>query len=248
VAHAASRGIRLISYDRPGYGGSTAQAGRRVVDTATDVLAIADALGLERFGVWGHSGGGAPALACAAVLAPRVVGAASLAGVAPYPAEGLDWIAGTGELNEVDFRLMLSDRPSWEKKSRTDREEMLSWTADQLRVGFASLCADVDRRALTDEFVAFLLQQGREALRPGDEGMRDDNLSTILPWGFDLSQIRVPVQIWHGGQDRFVPVTHGEWLSAHIPNAEAHLESDQGHLTTFLHRAPTAQEWLASLL
>lgn len=245
-ADAAAKGIRLISYDRPGYGGSTVQPGRRVVDAATDVAAIADALRLDRFGVWGHSGGGAPALACAAVLGSRVVGTVSLAGVAPYPAEGLDWIAGTGELNEVDFRLMISDRPAWEVKSRKDRDEMLRWTPDQLREGLASLLSEVDRRAMTDEFVDFLIRQEREALRPGNEGMRDDNLSTILPWGFDLSQIRVPVQIWHGGQDRFVPVTHGQWVSARIRNADVHLEPDQGHLTTFVRRVPTAQSWLVS--
>ncbi len=248
VTHALSRGIRLISYDRPGYGGSTANPGRRMVDTAQEVAAIADSLGLGRFGVWGHSGGGAPALACAAVLAPRVVGVASLAGVAPYPAEGLDWIAGTGELNTADFRLMLSDRGAWEEKSRRDREEMLSWTPDQLREGLASLCSEVDRQALTDEFVEFLLRQGREALRPGDQGMRDDNLSTILPWGFDLSQITVPVQVWHGAQDRFVPMSHSQWVAARIPNADVHLERDQGHLTTLIDRAPVAQGWLASLL
>lgn len=246
VADAAKKGLRLISYDRPGYGGSTPQPGRRVVDTAADVAAIAAALGLERFGVWGHSGGGAPALACAAVLGSRVVGAASLSGVAPYPAEGLDWIAGSGELNETDFRLMLRDRNAWEIKNRKDREEMLNWNADQLREGLASLCSDVDKQALTDEFVAFLLAQGREGLRPGNEGMKDDNLSEIKPWGFDLAKIRVPVQIWHGGRDRFVPVTHGQWVSARIPNADVHLERDQGHLTVFLRRVPLAQSWLAA--
>lgn len=241
---AAKQGIRLISYDRPGYGGSAPNPGRRVGDVAGDVAAVADALGIDRFAVWGHSGGGAPALACAALLEKRVVGAASLAGAAPYPAEGLDWLAGTGELNEDDFRLMLRDRRAWEMKSRSDRNEMLSWTPDQLRAGLASLCSEVDRRALTDEVVDFLIQSGREALRPGDEGMRDDSLSTILPWGFDLAKIRVPVQVWHGGQDRFVPVTHGQWVSARIPNAEAHLEQDQGHITMFLQRVPAAHAWL----
>lgn len=242
---AASKGVRLISYDRPGYGASTVQPGRSVGDTATDVAAIADALRLDRFGVWGFSGGGAPALACAALLGPRVVGAVSLGGVAPYPAEGLDWTAGTGELNEVDFRLMLSDRAAWEAKCRQDRDEILSWDPEQVRQGLGSLLSDVDRTMLTDEFVDFLIRQGREGLRPGHEGLRDDNLSTILPWGFDLSQIRVPVQVWHGAQDRFVPVSHGAWVSARIPNADFHREEDQGHLSTFVRRVPVAHAWIA---
>jgi len=246
VADAAKKGLRLICYDRPGYGGSTARPGRRIVDTAAEVVAIADALRLDRFGVWGHSGGGAPALACAAVIGDRVVGSVCLSGVAPYPAEGLDWLAGTGELNEDDFRLMLRDRVAWERKSREDREVMLSWNVEQLREGFGSLLSDIDRQLLTDEVAAFLLAGSREGLRPGDEGMRDDNLSTIKPWGFDLAKIRIPVQLWHGGQDRFVPVTHGQWVAARIPNADVHLEWDQGHLSVFLRRVPLAQSWLAA--
>jgi pimeloyl-ACP methyl ester carboxylesterase len=246
AADAEKKRIRLISYDRPGYGGSTPQPGRRIGDTADDVAAIADALRIDRFGVWGHSGGGAPALACAARLEGRVVGACSLSGVAPYPAEGLDWLAGTGELNVDDFQLMIRDRKTWESKSRKDRDEMLGWDAPKLRAGFASLCSEVDRRALTDEVVSFLLAQGHEGLRPGDEGMRDDSLATIQPWGFDLTKIHVPVQVWHGGQDRFVPITHGQWLAARIPNVDAHLEQDQGHLTVLLNRVPLAQSWLAA--
>lgn len=245
VADAATKSLRLISYDRPGYGGSASQPGRSIGDTASDVAAIADELRVDRFGVWGYSGGGSPALACAALLGSRVVGAVSLSGVAPYPAEGLDWLAGTGELNEVDFRLMITDRDAWEAKSQRDRDEMLSWTPDQLREGLASLLSQVDRSMLTDEFVDFLERQGREGLRPGYEGMRDDNLSTILPWGFELDRIRVPVQIWHGAQDRFVPISHGRWIGARIPNAEVHLEPDQGHLSTLIRRAPVAHSWLA---
>ena len=241
-----AKGIRLISYDRPGYGGSPEQPGRRIVDVAADVAGIADSLRIDRFGVWGHSGGGAPALACAATLGRRVVGAVCSAGVAPYPAEGLDWLAGTGELNAEDFRLMLSDRRAWEEKNRKDRADMMSWNPDQLRQGLTSLCSEVDRQALTDELVEFLIRQGREGLRPGEAGMRDDNLSTILPWGFDFAQIRVPVQVWHGGQDLFVPVAHGRWVAARIPDADVHIEPNEGHITTFVRTIPVAQSWLAA--
>lgn len=243
---AKKKGIRLLSYDRPGYGRSTPNPGRSIGDVASDVAAIADDLGLERFAVWGHSGGGAPALACAASLEGRVVGAACLSGVAPYPAEGLDWLAGSGDFNVEDFQLMLRDRAAWEQKTAQDREQMLGWNAFQLREGFASLCSEVDRRALTDDNVEFLLRQMHEGLRPGIEGIRDDSISTILPWGFDITQIRVPVQVWHGGQDLFVPVSHGQWLSARIPHAESHIEPDQGHVTVFLTRVPQAQSWLLS--
>ena len=102
-ALAREQGIRLIGYDRPGYGGSTRNAGRSVADCAADVSAIADALGLERFASWGISGGGPHVLACAALCDDRLVAVASLAAVAPDDADGLDWLDGMGEENHVEF-------------------------------------------------------------------------------------------------------------------------------------------------
>ena len=131
-ADAENRHIRLISFNRPGYGGSTPLPGRRVVDDAFD-KAIADYLGPDRFAVWGHSGGGAPALACAAKLPERVVAESSLAGLAPYPAEGLNpspwlwlchssWFAGMAYLNVKDFRQMRCNQYEWEKRKYEERE------------------------------------------------------------------------------------------------------------------------------
>ena len=173
----------------------------------------------------------------------RVVAAASLAGVAPYPAEGLDWSAGMGQANLEDFELMLRDQRAWEQKSRKDREEMLAATPEQLRAMLESLLSDVDRGAFTDSLATFLIAQAREGLKHGDEGMRDDNLSGVQPWGFDLGAIRVPVQIWHGDQDRFVPFSHGTWLAAHVPGADAHLEAGQGHLSLITSRVPDVHRW-----
>ncbi len=244
VADATSKGIRLISYDRPGYGRSTPTRGRTVGDVANDVAAIANHLRLDRFGVWGMSGGGAPALACAALLPERVVGASSLAGLAPYPAEGIDWIGDAGELNAEDFRLMLRDQSAWEEKSKKDREEMLTLTPTTLLQMFSSLLSEVDRAATSEEWASFLIRQMNEGLAHGDEGVRDDNLSLIKPWGFRPEDIRVPVQIWHGGQDRFVPFTHGMWLAKRIAGVDAHLEPDQGHTSMVLKGVPEAHSWL----
>ena len=107
AALAADQGIRLIGYDRPGYGGSTRAPGRRVVDCVADVHAIADGLGLDRFATWGISGGGPHALACAALCDERLVATASLAAVAPYEADGLDWLEGMGESNHAEFGKVL---------------------------------------------------------------------------------------------------------------------------------------------
>ena len=236
--------IRLVGYDRPGYGGSTPNPGRRMIDEAAHVAAIADALGIDRFAVGGHSGGGPPTLACAAVLPKRVVAAVSLASPAPYPAEGLDYLAGMGELNVADWNLMMSDQPAWEAKTAEETAMMLNATPDQVKAFMSSLLSPVDLAAMTDEVSDFLLRQVRMGLRAGSAGARDDGLASAKPWGFDLSSIRVPLQLWHGGQDRFVPFAHGEWLAAHVPRVDAHLEREEGHISLF-QKYPTVLEWMA---
>jgi len=245
IEDAAAKGIRLIGYDRPGYGGSTPAPGRRVVDVASEVSAIADELKLDRFGVWGISGGGAPALACAATLSKRIVAGASLAGVAPFHAEGLDFFAGMGELNITEFNLMLSDQPAWEKLSKAERDQLLGATPEQLREMWSSLLSEVDRRWMTEEMAEFLLGSIKEGLKPGDDGMRDDNLSQVKPWGFELSTIRSPVQVWHGGQDSFVPFSHGQWIAARVPGVESHLLPNEGHLS-LLRLVPEVHAWILS--
>ena len=246
VEDAERHGIRLIGYNRPGYGGSTPVPGRRVVDAAADVAAIADHLGLDRFAVWGHSGGGDPALACAAALPDRVVAAASLAGTAPYPTDGLDWSAGMGEFNVADFNLMLSDRAAWKEKSREDAAAFLRATPAEFMEVLRSLLSEVDRKEASDELVAFLQDQAREGYKEGVAGAVDDNLAGVVPWGFDLGAIRVPLQLWHGRHDRFVPFAHGEWLAARIPQADAHLEANEGHVSLFTRRIPEVHRWLAA--
>src|SRR5580700_10125376 len=138
VADAAARGLRLISYDRPGYGESTPQPGRTMADAAGDVRAICAALGIDRLAMWGISGGGPHVLACAALLPDLVVAAASLASSAPYGAEGLDWFAGMGQENADDFRLLRADEDAARDKLEKDREEFLAASAGDLAPGLES--------------------------------------------------------------------------------------------------------------
>ena len=111
----ARLGIRWVSYDRPGYGGSTPNPGRDVASAASDTAAVADALGVERFAVMGHSGGGPHALACAALLGDRVLRMVSGAGLAPFDAEGLDWFAGMGESSAASLRAAAAGREAKER-------------------------------------------------------------------------------------------------------------------------------------
>jgi pimeloyl-ACP methyl ester carboxylesterase len=242
---AAQHGIRLISYDRPGYGGSTPQPGRTVADCAVDVRAIADALEIERLAVWGASGGGPHALACAALLPDRVVAVAALCSIAPYGAAGLDYFTGMGQDNEDDIKLYLRDPGAARVKSVQDRLDMLTMTADQITEGWKSLLSPVDAAAVTGDLAEWLIRGFQDGLATTDEGWWEDGVAHLESWGFALDLISIPVQVWHGRHDQFVPVQHGEWLAAHVPGAEAHISDTDGHLT-LIGRIPEVHRWLTS--
>ncbi len=241
---AEQRGIHLISYDRPGYGGSTAQPGRSVADCAQDVRTIAQSFGIDRLAVWGLSGGGPHALACAALLPDLVTAVASLASLAPYGGEGLDYFTGMGQSNVDDTRLMLDDPQAAREKSHQDRLDTLATTPEGLHELMASLLSPTDAAALTLDIATELVAAGQSGLAPGDQGWWDDGVAHLAPWGFDVSDITIPVQLWHGAHDQFVPFQHGQWLAARIPGVEAHLSDTDGHLTLAVNRVPEVHAWL----
>ena len=244
VRDAVEEGIRLFSYDRPGYGRSTRHKGRTVADCAADIVAVADALEIERFCVWGISGGGPHALAAAALLPERVIAAAALASVAPYDAEGLDYTEGMGELNVEEFGVIFEGEEAHRTSMEKQREELLSATPDQLVELWQTLLGPSDREVATGELAAFLLEHIRAGIEPGGEGWLDDDVAFVTPWGFDLASICVPVQLWQGEQDRFVPYGHGVWLAEHIPGVDARLTAEDGHLTLAQRRIPEVHGWL----
>ncbi|HEV2035187.1 MAG TPA: alpha/beta hydrolase [Candidatus Dormibacteraeota bacterium] len=244
VTDAINRGIRLIGYNRPGYGRSTPQPGRSVADCAADVRAIASELGIDRLGVWGISGGGPHALACAALLPDLVVAVGSLAAIAPYGAPGLDFFTGMGQENVDDVKLSLEDEPAARAKLGEDRERMLALTAEDMVQAFPTLVSAVDAAALDLELGEYLVACDQDGLGLGGDGWWDDGHAHLHPWGFDLESIRVPVQLWHGRHDRFVPFQHGEWLASKIPGVEAHLTDEDGHLTLLQRRVGEVHAWL----
>jgi pimeloyl-ACP methyl ester carboxylesterase len=246
-ADAAARGLRLISYDRPGYGGSTPQPGRTHADCAADVRTICASLGIDRVGIWGISGGGAHALACAALLPDLAVGVASLAGLAPWGAEGLDWFDGMGQDNVDDFKLYLADKAASRAKLERDREEFLAASASDLAESLKSLLTPTDAAVLTGELAEYLAFSEHEGLAPGSEGWWEDSCAQAGAWGFELADISVPVLLMHGREDKFVPFGHGEWLADHIPGVQARLLDNDGHLTLLEHRIPEVHSWLSGL-
>jgi pimeloyl-ACP methyl ester carboxylesterase len=226
VAMAAARGIRLVSYGRPGYGGSTARPGRDVASAADDVAAIADALGLSEIAVMGGSGGGPHALACAALLPDRVVGAVTLAGIAPYTDE-FDWFGGMTAPGAL--RAAREGRDARERFAETeefDPDQFLpaDWAA--LEGNWASLDADVGRS---------------EAFGPG--GLIDDDVAFASPWGFELEAIRPPVLLVQGEHDRVVPTKHASWMLSRIHRAQLWMRLDDGHISV-LDVVPDAMDWL----
>jgi pimeloyl-ACP methyl ester carboxylesterase len=248
VRLAARQQIRLISYDRPGYGGSTSRPGRTVADCAQDVRAIAAGLSLEQLAVWGISGGGPHALACAALLPDVVPAVGVLASIAPWGANGLDYFAGMGEDNVDDVRLFFEDRAAARAKCEQDRLEFLEVSTDQLHELLKTLLSPADAAVLTGELAQYLVDSTRSGLAPGAEGWWEDGVALNEPWGFELASIRTPVLLYHGRQDRFVPFGHGKWLSGHIPGVRAQLTDDDGHLTLTERHLEQVHAWLLERL
>ena len=227
----AERGLRFVSFSRPGYGSSTRRPGRSVADVVDDTVAVLDAVGANRCHVIGWSGGGPHALACAALMPERVVSVATIGGVAPYPAEGLDWTAGMGEENLEEFKAALTGPDELIAFKERASPAFRAVTPEGMADAFGDLIDDVDRGSLTGALSVWMAEVMHEALRTGYWGWFDDDMAFMRPWGFGLEEIRVPVFVWQGGHDRMVPFAHGEWLAAHIPEARARLLPEHGHLT-----------------
>jgi len=223
---AAARRIRLVSYARPSYGGSTPNRGRSVGSAASDVEQIVDALGIDRFAVMGASGGGPHALACAALLPDRIIGAVTLASLAPLT-DAFDWYGGM--VSPGGLRAAAAGRKARERYAETEEFDESQFTA-------------ADWAALAGTWKT-LGQDAELAGGEGPEGLVDDDLAFASPWGFEVSSILVPVLVVQGGEDRVVPPAHADWLLRHLPMAELWLRSRDGHISV-LDACPVAMDWL----
>lgn len=236
-------GVRLICYDRPGYGGSARRGKRTVADAARDVAAIADQLGIERFAVAGRSGGGPHALACAALLPDRVTRVAGLVSLAPPDADEIDWFDDMTEANVREYHTADEDE--------SKLIESLRLQADRARrnpAGMVDLLRQQmtrpDQRVVHDSAIRELLAETyAEALRVGPYGWIDDVLALRRAWGFDLTAIRQPTLLWHGDQDNFAPAAHTRWLADRIPHAELMVQRDTAHFGA-MEILPAVLSWL----
>ena len=243
-----ARGLRLVTFSRAGYGESTRQPGRDVAAAVADVEVLLDQLGASRCLVAGWSGGGPHALATAARLPERVAGVLVIAGVAPYAARELDFLAGMGEQNIEEFGLALQGEAACRPSLEAEAEELRSATVAGLLEQLTTLLPEADRSVLTAEFGEDMVASFREALRRGADGWVDDDLAFVRPWGFALDEIAVPGFLWQGSEDLMVPFAHGQWLAETIPGVTAHLEQGHGHMSIAVGMADAMVEELAATL
>ncbi|WP_354645020.1 alpha/beta fold hydrolase [Kitasatospora camelliae] len=237
--------VRLVSFDRPGYGDSARLPGRRVAAAAEDVAAIADELGLGRFAVVGRSGGGPHALACAALLPERVTRAAVLVSPAPRDAEGLDWYAGMTASNVREYRRAELGQPRIDRPFQL-RSRLIRRDPARLIRDLVPELPPTDRTVVADAGVRrMLLSTYRQAFRYGADGWIDDVMAFLAGWGFAVESIGVPVRLWHGADDQFSPVSHSRWLADRIPGAELYLEPGAAHFGAFKELAE-AIRWAAA--
>jgi len=239
VQAARIRGLRVVLAARPGYEGSTPRPGRRVADVAEDTAAVLDELGAGTFVTAGWSGGGPHALACAAALPGRCLAAASIAGVAPHQAQGLDWLAGMGPENIEEFGAALRGEAALTAFLEREAARTSALTGETVAELLGGLVIEADKAVLTGEFADYLAAALRAAMSSGIAGWRDDDLAFTKDWGFSLGWESpsplparpAPVAVWQGDQDRMVPFAHGQWLAANIRGARAHLMPGDGHLS-----------------
>lgn len=222
-------GVRLISYDRPGYGQSSRHRGRRVIDAASDVAEIADRLGLDQFSIVGRSGGGPHALACAAKLGDRVRSVAVLVGLAPSDAKDLGWYNGMTESNVREFSIAeageaaaMTTLAAKAAEVRADPQVLLRTLEPELK--------REDERVVNDFAIRRLLTKAfADALQDSSDGWIDDVIALRTPWGFEPATISRPVLLWHGAKDGFCPVGHAYWLADQITSSTIAVQSDSAH-------------------
>lgn len=231
----AELGVCVVTHDRAGYGRSSRRRGRIVVDEADDVRLIADELGFERFGVTGGSGGGPHVLACAARLPDRVVRAICAVGIAPFGPPGLDrdaWFAGMDAENIRELGVALQGEEALVADLQVTQAKVEARVAvDPSTVLDDFELSEADRQQLAQpEQIQIIRESTVEWAVNGVHGWADDDLAFVRPWGFDVSEITVPVLVRYGITDVLVPRAHGDWLAAHVPGCIVKTDETAGHL------------------
>ncbi|TMM20646.1 MAG: alpha/beta hydrolase [Actinobacteria bacterium] len=237
-------GVRMVAYDRPGYGASDPNIGRSVADAASNIEAIADELGLDRFAVVGGSGGAPHALACGALLEERVLRVGALVTPAPSDTDDFDFYEGLAEVNVREFGAAVQGREAIEAfiqpyvdQLRTDPDAVIEEIVSEL--------PEVDREIASREgFRSIMRESFAEAARQGVRGWADDDLAFAKSWGFEPEDVHAEVRLWQGELDVLAPRTHGEYVASRLPNARFELLEGGGHFLD--EQWAVVLDWLAA--
>ncbi len=221
--------VRLLAIDRPGYGRSTPQPGRTLLDWPRDVAIVADRLGLAQFYVVGLSGGAPFAAACAYAMPNRVRGVALVSPVPPatavmHRADGVGHLFRLGRHPRVAHRLLSVMRPLLRRRIITP----------STFVGTA--IAESDRAVLTAEMIASLGRAWREGMGRSVLGALADATLYARDWGFSLADIQVPASMWFGEEDVLIR-PEAALAYAAIPGIALHRLPDEGHYSLALRHA-----------
>ena len=217
---ARERGVRIVAPDRPGFGASDFQGGRRLLDWPGDVSTLADELGIERFGVVGFSGGGPHALACAHAVSERVRGVSLVSTVTPP-----DTRTDANPLNEA---VLSATRfvPGFSQAAFASS----AWLAENAWPGFRAAlvgsAAPADRDLFEGPAGETLFADGAEAFRQGSRGPAHDLPLVGNDWGFDPAEVAGPVALWHGTGDTTVSPDLARALGDLLPAADLYLTDD----------------------
>lgn len=229
IQEVASQGGFAISYSRPGYGQSDRREGRTVISNSSDIEEVLKHFGVNKIVSIGWSGGGPHALADTTL--PQSVAAISIAGVGPFGASDLDFLEGMGEENHDEFGEAVKGSAAIEDWMQRNSSALAQVTADEIVEAFGGLIGDADKKALNEGAAAGVAKSYRQSIEVGYYGWMDDDLAFVQPWGFELAEIRVPVELWQGNDDFMVPHAHGYWLEKHIPTAKLNFVPGEGHIS-----------------
>ena len=229
LTEVSDQGGFAIAYSRPGYGTSSRHEGRTVASNAADIADVLGQLGVERIVSIGWSGGGPHALADTTL--PHSAAAISIAGVGAYNAADLNFLDGMGEENHVEFKAATAGAQTLETWMKENTPPIAVVTGDEIVEAFGGLIGEADKQALNDGAAEGTAKSYRQALVKSFYGWMDDDLAFVEPWGFDISKISVPVELWQGNDDFMVPHAHGYWLEKHIPSAKLHFVPGEGHIS-----------------
>ncbi len=226
---AASRGIRALSYSRAGYGISDRNEGRTVHSNNGDIRELLDSFGIRDFISIGWSGGGPHALATATLDGSK--GVITLASVGQFGVDDLDFLAGMGPENEVEFGEALKGEAEIAAWMENNGHQFKEVTDNDIRQALGGLIGDVDKKALEGVIADEYATSNRKGLAVSFDGWIDDDIAFVHPWGFNLNEISLPVLIWQGDDDFMVPHAHSYWLEKHIPTGTLHFIPGHGHIS-----------------